>query len=416
MSELKNIKREKVILHIDGDAFFVGVEVAKNPILKGKAVVTGQERGIVSALSYEAKALGIVRGMPIFKLKRNFPEVIVLPGDYKSYLKYSRAMINIVRRYADDVEEYSIDECFAELTGLDKPLKMTYLEIAKRIKKEVNEELGLSVTLGLAPTKVLAKVASNWVKPNGLTVINKEQADNFLKDFPIEKIWGIGKRTKEKLNKKGVMTAYDFSSKDLFWIRDNFSKPYEYIWNELNGISVMKLNPEIKSKYSSIQKTRTFHPATSDKNFLLGQLSKHIEEVCVKARKYKLAPKKFSFFLKKSDLKYSFYSYSLPAETNAPEVLMAVVKEKFSEVYNPQFIYRATGVVLQELVSSISVQNTLFESVTKANKFEVIHQYIDNLENKIGKHVVHLGSTQSSLSQMTEYIDFDSEEKSLLFT
>src|SRR4051812_33093427 len=104
----------KCILHMDGDAFFVGVEVAKNPTLRGKAVVTGEERGIVSALSYEAKALGVVRGMPIFKLKREFPTVIILPGDYASYAKYSGMMFDIVRRYADDVEEYSIDECFAD--------------------------------------------------------------------------------------------------------------------------------------------------------------------------------------------------------------------------------------------------------------------------------------------------------------
>ena len=175
--------RERVILHMDGDAFFVTCEVAKNPELKGKPVVTGQERGIVSAFSYEAKALGITRAMSIYSVRKNFPEVIVLSGDYKLYAMYSKKMFDIVRRYADDVEEYSIDECFADLTGLDKPLKMTYLEIAHRIKKEVNEELGLSVTVGLAPNKVLAKVASKWVKPNGLTVITKETANDKMLGF-----------------------------------------------------------------------------------------------------------------------------------------------------------------------------------------------------------------------------------------
>lgn len=191
----KEKARKKVLLHMDGDAFFVGVEIAKNPKLKGLPVVTGAERGIVSALSYEAKSLGVVRAMPIQKLKRNFPDVIVLPGDYASYLRYSKAMFAIVRRYADEVEEYSIDECFADLTGLDKPLKMSYLQIAERIKMEVNEELGLSVTIGLAPNKVLAKVASKWAKPNGLTIITQENIKEFLKTFAIEKVWGIGPRT-----------------------------------------------------------------------------------------------------------------------------------------------------------------------------------------------------------------------------
>ncbi len=155
---------------MDGDAFFVACEVAKNPKLRGKAVVTGEERGIVSALSYEAKALGVIRGMPIFTLRKKFPSVLVLPGDYTCYARMSSEMFDIVRRYADDVEEYSIDECFADLTGLDKPLRMNYREIAERIKKEINEELGLSVSIGIAPTKVLAKVASKWQKPNGLTL------------------------------------------------------------------------------------------------------------------------------------------------------------------------------------------------------------------------------------------------------
>src|SRR3989338_7294143 len=132
---------------MDGDAFFVGVEVAKNPKLKGLPVVTGEERGIVSALSYEAKALGIVRGMPIFRVKKDFPKVLVLPGDYVSYARYSSKMFDIVRRYADDVEEYSIDECFADLTGLEPPLKMSYLQIAERIKREINSELQLSVSI-----------------------------------------------------------------------------------------------------------------------------------------------------------------------------------------------------------------------------------------------------------------------------
>src|SRR3989344_3486200 len=124
----------RAILHIDGDAFFVGVETAKNPSLRGKLVVTGRERGIVSALSYEAKDLGIIRGLPIFEVRRKYPEVIVLPSDYDSYTEYSQKMFDIVRRYTEEVEEYSIDECFADLTGWRRPLKMTYEEILRKIK------------------------------------------------------------------------------------------------------------------------------------------------------------------------------------------------------------------------------------------------------------------------------------------
>jgi DNA polymerase-4/DNA polymerase V len=287
----------------------VGVEVAKDPKLKGLPVVTGQERGIVSALSYEAKALGITRGMPIFRVKKLFPTVIIMSGDYKSYATYSAKMFDIVRRYADDVEEYSIDECFADLTGLEPLLKMSYLEIAQRIKKEVNEELGLSITIGLAPTKVLAKVASKWVKPNGLTVITKDTAGDFLSKMSIDKIWGIGPRTAKKMIEMGIKTAGDFVNKDIVWVKENFSKPYEVIWNELRGEMMIHINTETKDEYASIQKTRTFHPATNDKVFLLSQLSKNIEDACAKARHYDLTPKKISFFLK--PVSFSISSSSL---------------------------------------------------------------------------------------------------------
>ncbi len=409
--------REKVILHMDGDAFFVAVEVVKNPSLKGLPVVTGAERGIASAFSYEAKALGITRAMPIQKIKREFPQVIVLDGDYKSYGRYSRAMFDIVRRYADDVEEYSIDECFAELTGLDKPLKMSYLEIAERIKKEVNEELGLSVTIGMAPTKVLAKVASKWVKPNGLTVITLDIAGGFLKTFPVEKVWGIGPKTAESLKRKGVLMASDFVSKDERWVSTNFSSNFLGLWKELRGISVMKVNQEIKSSYSSIQRMHTFHPATGDKKFLLMQLSKHVEDVCAQARRYSLVTKKFTIALRDKTLRYTVLPVSMLEPTNAPEIILGLVEEKLDELYVNGMTYRATGITLQNLSKLYTAQATLFESEdTKSDRFQEIHKRLDALESKFGKHVVHLASTQGALKYATEDIDIEAQDRNLLFT
>lgn len=409
-------QKERVMLHMDGDAFFVGVEVAKNPALKGLPVVTGAERGIVSALSYEAKALGVVRAMPIQKLKRAFPNVIVLPGDYPSYLKYSRAMFDIVRRYADDVEEYSIDECFADLTGLDKPLKMTYLEIAKRIMKEVNEELGLSVTIGLAPNKVLAKVASKWVKPNGLTVITQATAREFLATYTIDKVWGIGPRTTVTLQKMGIQTALDFARKSLGWVHKNLSVNYEVIWQELQGLSIMKLNQETKTSYASIQETRTFHPATNDTVFLFSQLSQHVEGVCAKARRYNLVAKKFTFLLRDQNLQYVTCSVPLASPTNAPEVIIASIKSKLHEIYKIGVNYRATGITLQNLARAETLQATLFSSApSKSDKFESVHKKIDALEKKLGKRVVHLASTQQALDIKTEGTHVADMERDLLF-
>lgn len=400
---------------MDGDAFFVGVEIAKDPKLRGLPVVTGEERGIVSALSCEAKALGIKRGLPIFKLKRDYPHVIVLPGDYQSYAKYSTMMFDIVRRYADDVEEYSIDECFADLTGLEKPLYMTYREIVERIKKEINAEMDLSVSIGLAPTKSLAKLASKWKKPNGLTVIEKHTAKDFLRETPIEKIWGIGRQTAELLKRKKIMTALDFVEKDIEWIKENLSEPFQVIWHELNGTSVMKVDSEPKTEYSSMQRTRTFHPATNDKVFLLSQFSKNIEEVCKKARHYKLVPKSVSFFLKSQDFRYYGFGFNLETPTNAPEVLISHLRKFFHKMHRGGIIYRTTGISLHGLVPQDASQMDLFGGTEITNKFEKIHSQIDSLEKKFGKKVVYLGSTHRALKHKVMGTDADELDRDLLF-
>lgn len=408
-------RTNKTILHMDGDAFFVGVEVAKNPKLRGLPVVTGEERGIVSALSYEAKALGVKRGMSIYMIKKKFPQVIILPGDYSAYAHYSEQMFNIVRRYADEVEEYSIDECFADLTGLDRTLRMTYLQIAERIKMEINKELNLSVSIGLAPTKVLAKVASKWVKPNGLTVITQDTTSNFLSKTPIEKIWGIGPKTSEVLQKRGINTALDFTNKDISWIKNTLSKPYEILWRELQGEYLMEIDPLPKTVYSSIQKTRTFHPATNDKIFLLSQLSKNTEEACRKARHYKLMPKKISIFLKNQNFEYSAFTIPLPHPTSAPEILISLVEKNFRSIHIRNMPYRTTGVILQDLISDSVSQGDLFGDNNKADKFEAVHKRIDSLEEKHGKRLLYLGSTHKARNNKTSGTDHDDLDRDLLF-
>jgi nucleotidyltransferase/DNA polymerase involved in DNA repair len=145
----------------------LGVVEAK---LKGQPVITGKERGIASAVSYEAKALGIKCGMSIREIKQICPDIIHLPSDYETYSLFSQRMFAIVRRYTSEVEEYSIDECFTELTGLRRPLRMSYEAMAARIKQDLERELGLTFSIGLAPTKVVAKIASRWYKPAGLTI------------------------------------------------------------------------------------------------------------------------------------------------------------------------------------------------------------------------------------------------------
>src|SRR5215471_13960231 len=161
----------RAIVHIDGDAFFASCEQSRDPSLQGKPVVTGKERGIAASMSYEAKAHGVTRGMRVWEIKRLCPEAIIVPSDYETYSLLSTRLFSIVRRYTPEVEEYSIDECFCDVTGLRRVLRMSYLQIAERIKHTLDTELGFTFSVGLAPNKVVAKIASKWQKPSGLTTI-----------------------------------------------------------------------------------------------------------------------------------------------------------------------------------------------------------------------------------------------------
>src|ERR1043166_7922657 len=203
----------RAILHIDADAFFASCEQSRDPALQGKPVITGKERGIVASMSYEAKAQGVTRGMRLFEVKRICPEAVLLPSDYETYSLLSSRFFAIVRRYTPDVEEYSIDECFADVTGLRRLLRMSYDQMAERMKRELDTELGFTFSVGLAPNKVVAKIASKWAKPSGLTAIPGRELHRFLATLPVEKVWGIGPNTTALLQKHGIRTALEFAQR-----------------------------------------------------------------------------------------------------------------------------------------------------------------------------------------------------------
>jgi DNA polymerase-4/DNA polymerase V len=293
----------RAILHIDGDAFFASCEQARNPALKGKSVITGKERGIVASLSYEAKAKGITRAMKLYDAVKICPDLILLPSDYETYSILSQRFYNIVRRYTPEVEEYGIDECFADITGLRRPYHMSYPDIAEKIKKDLEIELGFTFSLGLAPNKVLAKVGSKWNKPSGLTAIPGRLIHLFLEKLPVEKIWGVGPNTTALLNKFGIETALDFALRKEEWVKKYLTKPHYEIWQELNGKFIIPLDTTEKTSYQSIQKVKTFSPPSCDRVFVFAQLSKNIENACIKARRYKLAAGGAVIFLRTQDFR-----------------------------------------------------------------------------------------------------------------
>lgn len=409
----------RAIVHIDGDSFFASCEVARNPALRGKPVVTGRERGIASAMTYEAKARGVSRGMRISDILKVCPDAIILSSDYETYSIYSHRMCEIVRRYTPIVEQYSIDECFAEITGLNEIRHEAYDKIITRIKHDLDTELGMTFSIGLAPTKVLAKVASKWSKPSGNTCIPLESAAEFLSQLPIEKVWGIGRNTSALLQTEHILTALDFATQSEDWVLEHVSKPYVEIWHELQGKSVFNLVTDTKHTYASINKTRTFTPPSKDRGYVFSQLSQNIENACAKLRRFCLVTPEIYFFLKTQDFTYSGMEIQLPCAVSVPEEIISLVHIHFHTVYKENTLYRATGVTLRRLGENSLIQMNLFDSPLQTKKHDSIHACIDILSHRFGKHTVFLGSSlKATKNPRTRLLDLGKNtivQKEILF-
>jgi len=383
----------RAVIHVDGDAFFASCEQSRNAAYQGKPLITGKERGIAASMSYQAKAMGVKRGMRISEIKKVCPNCILIPSDYETYSLLSKRLYSIVRRFTPEVEEYGIDECFADLTGLRRPLHMSYEKIAQSIKKTLDTELGFTFSVGLAPNKVTAKIASKWKKPSGLTIIPARDIHLFLKNLSPDKVWGIGPQTAAYFNKLGVKTALEFARRKEEWIKKHFTKPIYEIWQELNGSFVYKLETQEKLNYQTIQKVKTFTPPSNERSFVFAQLSKNIENACIKARRYNLAAKKIIIFLRTGDfLDYGIeVKFSFP--TYFPNEVVKVIEPAFDQIFNKKLFYRSTGSVLLDLEEFKLRQPDLFKHSLRIEKMEKVFKAVDLVNKKYGKHALFLGSS-----------------------
>lgn len=394
-------KYPRAILHIDGDAFFVSCEIACNPALAGKPVVTGADRRIVSALSYEAKSIGVRRGMPIHEVKKHFPQVIIIPSHYRLYEIFSRRMYNIVRRFTPIVEWYSIDECFADLTGLDQALGRSYEEIAEEVKRMLFGELGLTFSVGLAPTKVLAKVASRWTKPDGLTKIPLDQAGKYLEKFEIGKVWGIGRQTNLFLSQFGIFTAQDFVDKGRGWIEENCGRNVLDIWYELSGQALSDIRIGRSETPKSFSSTETFLPLSANPTFIFSELSRHAEEVARKARLEGLSAKRISFFVKTSDFRYRRSEAILAVPTVLPNDFVKAMRQTFGGIFDPSIRYRAAGVTIFDLIPISRTTKDLFDQNNKetTNPLSKVYEVVDEIIRTHGRQAIKVCSSLASLGR-----------------
>jgi len=370
----------KTILHLDANAFFASVAQAANPKLKGKPVVIGAERGLATAISYEAKVFGIKRGMLMSEIKRVCPKVIILPGDYKLFSLFSQKMFTLLKQYSPIVEQYSIDEGFLDLFGLIKPSYANYQALVQKIQTEINKKLGLPVSIGVSVNKSLAKLASGFVKPQGITIVSKSQIPKFLNHIPLIRVWGIGPATAKRLAKFNIRTAWQFASlEEQFFAPTSLlklNKSLKEIYLELQGQFVYQLKPEAKTHYQSISKTATFHPPSNNSAIVWAHLLKNIELAFKKTRQYGYFVQKVFIFLKTQQFRYSSIDIKLEQKQQYPLLFRQTLYQAFLKIFKPNLNYRATGVILSKFSNTTQEQISLFSTTkySQKQKAQAIYQ------------------------------------------
>jgi len=383
--QLKNL-----YLHADGDSFFVACEISVHPELEGLPVIVGGDRGIAVAMNQEAKRLGVTRGMPVFQIKKQLPEVIILSHHFDLYNDIQQKMHQILLKYFNTIEEYSIDECFA----LAQPSEINYFGDEKKLltalKKEIEETLHVTYSIGLARTKVLAKQASKLEKPNGMVMLlTKKDEIKALKATLINDVWGIGRQTVPELNKLGIKTAYDFVKYPSSEIEALFSKPLLVLQKELSGVQIMEVENNVDPRnQKSIQSTSTFHPSSTDPKIIWRELAENGEHACKNARAIHLVSNKVSFFVKTSEFKYHTDEVKLPEFTADPGVILDAIEKKFKKLLPPRKNIRSTGITLHNLIREEDVLLDLFGKQEKKLKTLIIEEMADKLREKYGDGII----------------------------
>lgn len=390
-----SINSENLFLHVDGDSFFVSCEVSQHREYRGLPVIVGEDRGIAVAMSYEAKKLGVTRGMPIFRIKKEFPEVIILPHHFDLYGKISRGVYDILISYLPEVEQYSIDECFAVVKSSDIRLAGSAEKLANDIKSEIQNSFGVTYSLGLARTKVLAKTASKLKKPNGLVILlNKKDEEEALKKTSIDDVWGIGRQTVPRLLNIGIKTAYDFVHYPSEQIKKYFSEPVYILQRELSGESFQKVNNDTDPRdQKSIQSTATFKPSSDDPKIIFAELSENVERACEHARELSLSTNAVSFFVKNTKFVYRTGDSKLPLYTTNPSIILNTIEDIFKKILVNEEKIRSTGITLENLRKNEEVPRDLFGIQDNLEAKNIIEEISDNIRTKFGQNVLKRASS-----------------------
>ncbi|HEY5392244.1 MAG TPA: DNA polymerase IV [Hanamia sp.] len=373
------------ITHMDLDTFFVSVEYLRNAKLKGKPILVGgmSDRGVVASCSYEARKFGIHSGMPMRVALRLCSHAIVIKSDFESYSKYSKLVTEIIKDKVPLFEKASIDEFYIDLTGMDKFFGCR--KFSDELKKNVLKESGLCISYGLASNKLISKVATNEVKPDGQLEIPFGKEKLFLAPLSVMKIPGIGKETGFKLIKMGVETVKTLSDIPVKLMHNLLGKNGIELHKRANGIDETPVIPFREQQ--SISTEHTFDADTIDMSFLQKELVRMTEKIAFELRSKNKLTGCISVKIRYTDFQTEQKQSSLPY-TASDQVLIKKVKELFAKLYTRRQLIRLIGVRFTDLIAG-TYQVNLFDDTEEIIK---LYQAIDSVKKKYGeKYLINGG-------------------------
>ena len=388
--------KQKIIALVDCDSFFVSCEQKRTPELKNKPVcVISNAEGCVISRSKEAKEMGIKMGEPLFMAKKDHPKGIYVVADHEYYSKVSHQVMSILKDFSPYVQIYSVDEAFIDLTGLKRFYKKNYYKIALMLRAKILQEADIPVSIGVSTSKTLAKLASDKSKNSfdHIYLIGKCKIKKELKNTKIEEIWGIGKRLTVALKKNGILTAQELVNKSDTWLDKQIGIHGIEMRHELLGEMTSPVINEEKAP-KSIQNTKAFGIFTSDFNFIKSELNRHIHTSCRKLRSYDTKCRQIGVMLRTKDFRVFYTKRDLITPVDFELEISKIAIELLKEIYNPNILYRSTGVVLEKIGEEGIEQLSLYSDDKIDSKKKNLAACFDKLERKFHKNIVKIGFTR----------------------
>jgi len=360
----------RLILHCDLDCFFAAVEERDNPEYLGKPIIIGADpkdgkgRGVVSTCNYEARKFGLHSAMPISQAYKRCPHGTFLHPNFEKYQKASKEVMEIVNSYSDKFQQVSIDEAYLDVS--DKCINFKEVrDLAEKLKNEVQKNVGITISVGCASTKSIAKIASDFNKPNGITIVEPNNIKDFLKNLEITRIPGIGKKSKLYYNKKGIKTIGDIINLTLPKMVQLFGKNGEWVWNVANGIDTREVK-EFHGDRKSISKERTFYEDTDDLNLILSKLEEINNRIHKSVIKNKIYYKTVTLKIRLEGFLTYTRSKSFTYYVQDKRQVLKVINELLNQFSTVNKKVRLVGIRLSNLEKAPSVAQTTLLSYLEA--------------------------------------------------